>query len=103
MNRAQRRIAEGILFTDMYQLTMAQMFFKQGIHNKTVQFDHFYRANPNYGKHEAGFCINAGLEWLLDWMKDARFREKDIQYLRTHKARKSGKLLFDEDFLQLSS
>ena len=100
MNRAQRRIAEGILFTDMYQLTMAQMFFKQGIHNKTVQFDHFYRANPNYGKHEAGFCINAGLEWLLDWMKDARFREKDIQYLRTHKARKSGKLLFDEDFLQ---
>jgi len=100
MKRAQRRIAEGILFTDMYQITMAQMFFKQGLHNKTVQFDHFYRANPNYGKHEAGFCVNAGLEWLLDWMKDARFREKDVQYLRTHKARKSGKLLFDEDFLQ---
>ena len=100
MKRAQRRIAEGILFTDMYQLTMAQMFFKQGIHEKTVQFDHFYRANPNYGKHEAGFCINAGLEWLLDWMKDARFRDKDVAYLRKHKARKSGKLLFDEDFLQ---
>jgi len=100
MKRAQRRIAEGILFTDMYQLTMAQMFYRHGIHEKTVQFDHFYRANPDYGKHEAGFCINAGLEWLLDWMKDARFREKDIQYLRKHKARQSGKSLFKEDFLQ---
>lgn len=100
MNRAQRRIAEGILFTDMYQITMAQMYFRHGLHDKKVQFDHFYRKNPNYGKHEAGFCINAGLEWLLDWMKDARFREKDIKYLRKHKARKSGKLLFDEAFLQ---
>ncbi len=99
MNKYQRRIAEGILYNDMYQITMAQMYFRHGLHDKQVQFDHFYRANPNYGKHEAGFCINSGLEWLLDWMKDARFREKDIQYLRKHKARKSGKLLFEDDFL----
>jgi hypothetical protein len=41
---------------------------------KKVQFDHFFRDYPDYGTHKAGYCINAGLEWLLNWMSTVQFR-----------------------------
>lgn len=71
----------GILFTDQYQLTMAQLYFEHGLHETHAQFDHFYRSNPDYGLHQAGYCVNAGLEWLLDWMDKARFGEGEREYL----------------------
>lgn len=98
MRSADQRTAEGILFTDQYQLTMAQLFFRMGLHEREVQFDHFYRHNPDYGAHQAGYCIGAGLEWLLDWMRDARFREEDLAYLRSQTAR-NGQRIFHDDFL----
>ena len=98
MKRSDQETAEGILFTDMYQLTMAQVYFRNGLHEKPVQFDHYYRDYPNYGSHKAGFCINAGLEWLLDWMSEAHFRDEDVAFLRSQKAR-NGEPLFAEDFL----
>lgn len=94
-----RNTAEGILFTDMYQLTMAQLYFRKGIHEKMAQFDHFFRSNPDYGKHNAGFCVNAGLEWLLNWIQDAHFRDEDIAYLRNQKGQ-TGERIFDDDFLE---
>ncbi|MGO9951767.1 MAG: nicotinate phosphoribosyltransferase [Dissulfurispiraceae bacterium] len=98
MKEADRLTAEGILFTDEYQLTMAQLYFRMGLHEMHAQFDHFFRSYPNYGAHQAGYCINAGLEWLLDWMQEARFRKEDISYLRTQTGR-TGKRIFDDDFL----
>ena len=98
MNETARKTAEGILFTDQYQLTMAQLYFRIGLHEKHVQFDHFFRRYPDYGVHQAGYCINAGLEWLLNWMLDARFRDEDIDYLRGQTGR-TGKPLFGDDFL----
>jgi nicotinate phosphoribosyltransferase len=94
----QQDIAEGILFTDQYQLTMAQLYYRHGLHEKLVQFDHFFRDYPDYGLHQAGYCINAGLEWLLDWMQKAHFRDEDIDYLRSQKGR-AGRKVFSEDFL----
>ncbi len=88
----------GILFTDLYQLTMAQVYFKMGIHETPAQFDHFYRSNPDYGKHQAGYTITAGLSWLLDWMDRTRVEPDDIDYLRTVDGG-SGRPLFDADFL----
>src|SRR3954452_1908378 len=99
MEPNERRIAEGILFTDQYQLTMAQVYFRMGMHEKQVQFDHFFRNYPNYGTHQAGYCISAGLEWLLDWMKEARFRDEDIAYLRSQRS-KTGRRVFEDDFLE---
>ncbi|MGQ9517265.1 MAG: nicotinate phosphoribosyltransferase [Anaerolineae bacterium] len=99
MKAAQRQLAEGILFTDEYQLTMAQLYFRAGIHEKPAQFEHFFRSYPDYGAHQAGFCINAGLQWFLDWMEEARFREEDIACLRSQRGR-TGKPLFAEDFLR---
>lgn len=98
MNRDEQRKAEGILFTDMYQLTMAHLYFRYGLHEKTAQFDHFFRSYPDYGDHQAGFCINAGLEWLLEWMEQSRFGEEEIDYLQ-HQTGPTGETLFEDDFL----
>ena len=98
MNNHQQEIAEGFLFTDQYQLTMAQLYFRQGLHEQGAQFDHFYRSNPDYGQHQAGYCISAGLEWLLDWMTEIRVRDQDLAYLRKQETAE-GKQLFEEDFL----
>jgi len=98
LKKSEREIAEGILLTDMYQLTMAQLYYRMGMYDKSVQFDHYFRSYPDYGSHKAGYCINAGLEWLLDWMAESRFRIEEIDYLRTIKS-KNGTQLFDSDFL----
>jgi len=99
VKEAQRRVAEGILFTDFYQLTMAQLYYRTGLHEKTVQFDHFFRDYPDYGAHKAGYCVNAGLEWLLDWMAEAHLTADEIEYLRGQRGR-TGERLFADDFLR---
>ncbi|MBI2877331.1 MAG: nicotinate phosphoribosyltransferase [Candidatus Tectomicrobia bacterium] len=98
MNPSHQATAEGILFTDQYQLTMAHLYYRMGLHEMPVQFDHFFRDYPDYGLHKAGYCINAGLEWLLDWMKTAHFRDTDIEYLRRQTGR-TGAPTFGNDFL----
>ena len=77
-------LSQGILFTDQYQLTMAQLYFRVGLHEREAQFDHFFRDYPDYGGHRAGYCVNAGLAWFLEWMSLARFTEGAIaQILET--------------------
>ena len=98
MDNQQRRLAEGVLFTDLYQLTMAQVYFQLGIHEKTAQFDYFFRSYPDYGLHQAGYCINAGLEWFLDWLRESTFDDESIAYLRGLE-QKTGKKLFTDSFL----
>ena len=75
------------LLTDLYELTMMQGFFKSG-NNKRVVFDAFYRKNPCDG----GYAICAGLEQVIEYIKDLHFSYEDIEYLRSLK-------IFDEDFL----
>jgi nicotinate phosphoribosyltransferase len=77
---------------------MAQLYYRVGLHDRYAQFDHFFRSYPDYGEHQAGYCINAGLEWLLDWMGTARFRDEDLDYLR-RQTRQTGERLFADDFL----
>jgi nicotinate phosphoribosyltransferase len=98
MKRSDQETAEGILFTDQYQLTMAHLYYRMGLHEKQGQFDHFFRRYPDYGGHKAGYCISAGLEWLLDWMENAHFRDEDVEYLRGQTGR-TGASIFDDDFL----
>lgn len=75
------------LLTDLYQLTMMQGYFKNK-NNDTVVFDAFYRTNPSGN----GFAIAAGLEQVIDYLKNLRFSKEDVDYLRS-----LG--IFDEDFL----
>ena len=98
MDAHKHSLMEGILFTDFYQLTMSQVYFRLGLHERTVQFDHFFRRCPDYGNHQAGYCINAGLETLLDWMADAHFGDDEIDYLRSLLT-STGQRMFADDFL----
>ena len=99
MKAGHKQIAEGILFTDQYQLTMAQLYYRVGMHEKQAQFDYFFRDYPDYGSHQSGYCINAGLEWLLDWMGEAHFGALEIEQLRSQRS-STGDQLFADDFLE---
>ena len=76
------------MMTDLYELTMMQGYFKSGKKERVV-FDVFYRKNPCDG----GYAIVAGLEQVIDYIKNLRFSEEDVEYLR-------GLKIFDEDFLE---
>ena len=69
-----------------------------GLHERPAQFEHFFRRYPNYGSHKAGYCVNAGLEWLLDWMQQTRATDEDIEYLRSQRGL-AGERIFGDDFL----
>ena len=76
------------LLTDLYELTMMQGYFKNKNRNETVIFDAFYRSNPCGG----GYAIAAGLEQVIEYIKNLHFSEEDITYL-------SGLGIFEKDFL----
>jgi len=66
-----------VLLTDLYQLTMLQGYFEQGI-NDTAVFELFVRDLPP----DRGFYVAAGLDQLLEFLEQARFREEDLDWLR---------------------
>ncbi len=76
------------LLTDLYELTMMQGYFKHKDQNETVIFDAFYRTNPG----EGGYAIAAGLEQVIQYIKDLHFSDEDIEYL-------AGLGIFEQDFL----
>ncbi len=99
MRPDQQTTAEGALFTDFYQLTMAQLYFRQGLHQLPARFDYYFRNYPDYGPHQAGYCLTAGLDWLLNYLCRYRFREEDLAYLR-NATDSRGHRLFAEEFLR---
>jgi len=98
MNQKEKDLSTGILFTDLYQLTMSQIYFRNGMRETRAQFDYYFRSYPDYGSHQAGYCINAGLEWFLDWLRNAKFGKDEIAYLSGLK-NAHGDALFAKDFL----
>ena len=83
-----RKLNLSMLF-DFYEMTMANGYFRQGMQDRVTYFDVFFRRVPDGG----GFAIAAGLEQLVDYIRDLHFDEEDIAYLRS-------KDLFQEDFLE---
>ena len=92
------RTSEGMLFTDQYQLTMAQLYFRRGLHERQAQFDYFFRRYPDYGRHQAGYAVFAGLDTLLQWMEQVRFTDTDLDLLRGQ-TNALGHRRFDDEFL----
>ena len=76
------------MLCDFYELTMANGYFKCDKKDKTVYFDVFYRDNPDNG----GYAIVAGLEQIIEYVRDLKFTDEDIEYLRS-------KNCFTDDFL----
>lgn len=92
-------LQSGILFTDQYQLTMAQLYFEQGLHERPAQFDMFFRRYPDYGRHQAGYCVAAGLEPLLRWMEEVSFTAATIESL-AGQVNRNGTPRFSAAFLE---
>ncbi len=76
------------LLTDLYELTMMQGYFKNKDRNETVIFDAFYRSNPC----GSGYSIAAGLEQVIDYIKNLHFSTEDVDYLKSLN-------IFEKDFL----
>lgn len=76
------------MLTDFYEITMANGYLLEGIAEKEVVFDLFFRKVPDKG----GFAIFAGLEHAIEYLDNLTFSKEDIAYLR-------GKGIFDEKFL----
>jgi nicotinate phosphoribosyltransferase len=87
----------GILSTDAYQLTMVQVYWRHGLHDRRVRFEHFFRSYPDYGTHQAGYCVAAGLGPFARWMTATCATPADVDALRTHLST-SGTPLFGDDF-----
>lgn len=67
------------MLCDFYELTMANGYFKNGFYKRITYFDVFYRSVPDNG----GFAIVAGLEQVIDYIKNLHFSSEDIDYLRS--------------------
>jgi nicotinate phosphoribosyltransferase len=65
-------------YTDLYQISMAQVYYQKGQHHNRAVFDYFFRRLPFQG----GYAIFAGLETLLDILEDFQFSTTDLDYLK---------------------
>ena len=66
------------LFTDLYELTMAQAYWQAGA-TADARFSMFARRLPS----DRGYMVFAGLEDMLDALDNLRFSADDINYLRS--------------------
>ncbi len=79
------------LLTDLYELTMMQGYYEKG-QNENVIFDVFFRQSPCNN----GYSVCAGLDQVIDYIKNLHFTYDDVDYLR-------GLGIFKEDFLHYLS
>lgn len=77
------------MLTDFYELTMANGYFENGIGNKIGYFDMYFRKIPDDG----GFAVMAGVEQIIEYIKNLKFSADDIEFLRS-------KNMFGEGFLE---
>jgi len=83
------------LLTDLYELTMAEGYWKKGLHEADACFYMHFRENPFGG----GYAIACGLDHLAQIVDEFRFTDDDIDYLATLTVA-SGEPLFDRGFLE---
>ena len=62
------------LLMDYYALTMANGYFENGLKDKIVYYDMFFRKVPDKG----GYVILAGLGQVIDYMQNLSFSDEDI-------------------------
>lgn len=76
------------MLADFYEFTMANGYLENKVSHKIAYFDMFFRNIPDDG----GFAIMAGVEQLIEYLKNLRFSDEDIEYFRS-------KNIFNEKFL----
>lgn len=86
------------LLTDLYQLTMAYGYWKNGRSEQQAVFCLNYRNQP----FEGGYTIACGLGEVIEYLQGLKFSPDDLAYLRTLQGA-DGKGLFDGGFLDFLS
>lgn len=66
------------MLTDFYEITMANGYLEHGIADKIAYFDMYFRKIPDGG----GFAVMAGVEQLIAYLKNLKFTDSDIAFLR---------------------
>ena len=69
------------MLVDFYELTMGNGYFNKGVQDKIAYFDMFFRRVPDDG----GYCIVAGLDQLIQYLKNLKFTDSDIEFLKSKK------------------
>lgn len=82
------------MLTDFYEITMANGYFESGIVDEVACFDMFFRDIPDDG----GYAIMAGIEQVIEYLKDLKFTERDLEYLRSKKSFCEEFLVYLKDF-----
>ena len=77
------------LFLDFYLLTMSQVYFNSGKKDTVAVFDAFFRKEPL----NAGYGVMAGVDKIIEHVKNLKFSDSDIEYLKSLNK-------FSEDFLE---
>ena len=76
------------MLCDFYELTMGNGYLASGMRDRITYFDLFFRTVPDGG----GFAIAAGLDQVIEYIRNLHFDDADIAYLR-------GRGIFSEEFL----
>lgn len=77
-----------VLHTDAYQINMIYTYWKQGIDQKPVVFEAYFRKMP----FNNGYVIFSGLERIVKILNQLKFTDDDIDYLQSLD-------LYDTEFL----
>lgn len=66
------------LHTDLYQINMVESYWADGMHGRKAIFELYFRQLP-FGN---GYAVFAGLERMLEYLRNFKFSESDIAYLQ---------------------
>lgn len=66
------------LHTDLYQINMAEAYWRDNIHTKRTMFELYFRKLP-FGN---GYSIFVGLEKVIDFLQSFHFTKSDLEYLK---------------------
>jgi len=86
------------LFMDLYELTMGQVYWAEGMADWESVFHHFFRSNPFGG----GYTVAAGLEAINDYLENLKFEKGDLEFLATIPGN-DGKPIFHPEYLRYLS
>ncbi len=67
------------MLVDLYEITMMQGYFCSEMTDKKCVFEMFYRKNPS----DNGYSIFAGLEQVIEYIRDLKFYDDDIEYFKS--------------------
>ncbi|MBP3522908.1 MAG: nicotinate phosphoribosyltransferase [Clostridia bacterium] len=80
------------MMTDLYELTMMNGYLRYGKDKNRACFDLFYRRRGDM----TAYAVAAGLEQVIEYVRNLRFTQDDIEYLRSL-------AIFDDAFLSYLS